>query len=58
VPFQSQAQRGKFYAMAASGEMPKATVEKWEKETPRDAKLPKYKESKLNAMKKKASDYA
>jgi hypothetical protein len=40
MPFKSQAQRRKFYAMADKGEISKKTVEKWEDETPKGKKLP------------------
>jgi len=40
MPFKSQAQRKKFYAMEARGEISKKTLEKWEKETGKK-KLPK-----------------
>lgn len=40
MPFQSQAQRRKFYAMAESGEIPHSTVKKWEDATPKGKKLP------------------
>jgi len=33
MPFVSEAQRRKFYALAERGEIPKATVEKYESET-------------------------
>ena len=33
MPFKSQSQRRKFHAMAERGEISKATVEEWEKET-------------------------
>jgi hypothetical protein len=39
VPFKSQAQRRKFYAMANRGEISKKTVEHWEDATG-DKKLP------------------
>ncbi len=39
MPFKSQAQRKKFYAMAARGEISMADVKKWEGET--HGKLPK-----------------
>ncbi len=39
MPFKSQAQRRKFYAMAARGEISMADVKKWEGET--HGKLPK-----------------
>ncbi len=39
MPFKSEAQRRLFYAKAKSGEISKATVKRWEKETP-DKKLP------------------
>jgi len=40
MPFKSQAQRRKFYAMADKGEISDKTVEKWEDETPKGKKLP------------------
>jgi len=39
MPFKSESQRRLFYAKAKSGEIPKATVKRWEKETP-NKKLP------------------
>ena len=42
MPFVSQAQRRKFYAMAERGEMRPETVERWEKHTPKGKKLPKH----------------
>jgi hypothetical protein len=39
MPFVSQAQRKKFYAMEDSGEIPKGTSEEWEAHTP--ASIPK-----------------
>lgn len=33
MPFKSQSQRRKFYAMAERGEISKAKVKEWEKET-------------------------
>lgn len=39
MPFKSEAQRKKFYAMAKRGEIFKKTVKKWESET--HGKLPK-----------------
>ena len=39
MPFKSKAQRRKFHAMAARGEISKATVAKWEKHT-KGKKLP------------------
>lgn len=39
MPFRSQSQRGLFYAKAKRGEIPMATVKRWEKETPK-GKLP------------------
>jgi len=38
VPFKSQAQRRKFYALKARGEMSQKTIDEWQKETPK--KLP------------------
>jgi len=40
MPFKSEVQRKKFYAMASRGEMPRATVKKWEAHTPKGRKLP------------------
>lgn len=40
MPFKSEAQRRKFHAMESRGELPKGTAERWEKETPKGAKLP------------------
>lgn len=53
MPFKSQAQRGLFYAKAARGEMPEATVQRWEEETKRK-KLPEYvdAEAKRRALRK------
>ena len=42
MPFKSEAQRRKFYAMWKRGQISKATLEKWEKHTPKQ-KLPKRK---------------
>ena len=39
MPFKSQAQRRKFYAMSNRGEISKATVKHWEDVTPKDRKL-------------------
>ena len=35
MPFKSQAQRRKFYAMAERGEIPRSVVEEWERKTPK-----------------------
>ena len=40
MPFKSKAQRRLFYAKADKGEIPRSTVKKWEKETPKDKELP------------------
>lgn len=40
MPFKSQAQRAKFQALKEEGKMSQATIDKWEKETPK-GKLPK-----------------
>ena len=40
MPFKSQAQRGKFYAMAARGEISAKTVKHFEDLTPKGKKLP------------------
>ena len=40
MPFKSEAQRRKFYAMAREGKISQETVDRWEKETPKGAKLP------------------
>lgn len=48
MPFKSEAQRRKFYAMERRGEISKETLDKWVAETPKGKKLPK-------RLKKKAS---
>lgn len=40
MPFKSQAQRRKFYAMEDRGEISKSTVDEWEAATPKGKKLP------------------
>jgi hypothetical protein len=40
MPFKSQSQRRKFYAMASRGEISKSTVKEWEDATPKGKKLP------------------
>ena len=40
MPFVSQAQRGKFYAMRKRGEISAKTVKHWENATPKGKKLP------------------
>lgn len=40
MPFKSQAQRRKFYAMKARGEISPETVKEWEDATPKGKKLP------------------
>lgn len=40
MPFKSEAQRRKFYAMANRGEISRDTVREWENATPKDKKLP------------------
>lgn len=40
MPFKSQAQRGKFYAMAARGEISAKIVKHFEDLTPKGKKLP------------------
>ena len=45
MPFQSKAQRRKFYALKARGEMDQKTIDEWEEETPDN--IP---ERKKNAM--------
>lgn len=40
MPFKSQAQRRKFYAMADRGDISKETLKEWEDATPKDKKLP------------------
>lgn len=60
MPFKSQAQRRKFYAMESRGEIPKGTTQKWEAHTPKGKKLPqkvkKPKKTKKPHIKKVASD--
>lgn len=61
MPFKSEAQRRKFYAMAAKGEISKAKLNEWERETP-DKKLPEKvaSEKDLNARTiiREGGDYA
>jgi hypothetical protein len=40
MPFKSDAQRRKFYAMEDRGEISEDTVDRWEDETPKGKKLP------------------
>ncbi len=41
MPFKSQAQMKKFFAMESRGEMKKGTAERWAKHTPNIKSLPK-----------------
>lgn len=43
MPFKSKAQRRKFHAMAARGEISKEVVEEWERKTKSKKKLPERK---------------
>ncbi len=36
MPFRSQAQRRKFYALKAEGKMDQKTIDEWERDTPED----------------------
>jgi hypothetical protein len=49
MPFKSEAQRRKFYAMAERGEISRAKVREYEEET--EGKLPKRTEAKRKAAK-------
>lgn len=40
MPFKSESQRRLFYVKAKEREIPMSTVKKWERETPKDKKLP------------------
>lgn len=42
MPFKSEAQRRKFYAMASRGEISKETVKEWQAATPKGKKLPEH----------------
>lgn len=42
MPFKSESQRRRFYAMASRGEISKATVKHWEDATPKGKKLPEH----------------
>jgi len=42
MPFKSEAQRRKFYAMKSRGEISASTVKHWEDVTPKDKKLPEH----------------
>ena len=57
MPFKSQAQRGKFYAMAERGEISPKVVSEWEHATPKGKKLPKHvKKSQIELAIKLARD--
>ena len=43
MPFESEAQRRKFYKLKEAGLMSQRTINRWEKETPKDKKLPERK---------------
>ena len=54
MPFRSEAQRRKFYAMYARGEISRKTLDEYVKATPKGAKLPKHvKKKKKRAHKKR-----
>lgn len=40
MPFRSEAQRRKFYELVKTGKMKQETLDQWEKDTPKDTKLP------------------
>lgn len=50
MPYKSKSQQRKFFAMEASGEIPKGTAEEWAHETKHIKKLP----DKVKKPKKKA----
>lgn len=54
MPFKSQSQRRKFYAMESRGEISPGTVKKWEDHTPKNKKLPEHVAKKGKGMSKKA----
>ena len=56
MPFRSEAQRRLFYAKAKRGEISKATVEKWEKHTPKGKKLPERVTKKAQVAKNKGCE--
>ena len=58
MPFKSEAQRRKFYALKAKGKMSQETIDEWEEETPKN--IPKKKKKKRGKGKKTtwASDYS
>ena len=53
MPFKSQAQRRKFYAMYKRGEISKKTLDEWERATPKGKKLPKRVRKKKKTRKRK-----
>lgn len=56
MPFKSQAQRRKFYAMEDRGEISSETLKKWEEETPKGKKLPEHvKKAVAYALSKRAN---
>lgn len=52
MPFKSQSQRAKFYALKKQGKMSQSTIDKWEEETG-GKKLPKRVKKKKKSPKKK-----
>ncbi len=56
MPFKSQAQMKKFFAMEARGEIPKGTSRKWADETPNMKALPKKVSKKKKNPKKSPLD--
>lgn len=54
MPFRSQAQRRKFYAMADRGEISDSTVQEWESHTPKGKDLPERVSKKKKKREKKA----
>jgi len=54
MPFKSEAQRKKFYAMYRRGEITKKTLLEWERETPQN--IPKKVKKKKKTKEKKRSN--
>jgi hypothetical protein len=55
MPFQSKAQRRKFYALKERGEMSQKTIDEWESHTP--SSLPERKKTQEHAHRRKSAAY-
>lgn len=58
MPFRSEKQRRKFWAMAGRGEISPKVVKEWEEATPKDKKLPLYAHNKAADVTRASPDRA